>query len=85
MAFDCTLMDDPVVAADGHTYNRVDSETWLKEHDTSPLTHETLEHKMLIPNLAMRRHGASNMVFQRSSLGNLPNSRLAAAHMLSIK
>ena len=55
MAFECTLMDDPVVAADGHTYNRVDIENWLKEHDTSPLTHETLEHKMLIPNLDKRR------------------------------
>ncbi len=55
MAFECTLMDDPVVAADGHTYNRVDIEKWLKEHDTSPLTHETLEHKLLIPNMAIRR------------------------------
>ena len=55
MAFECTLMDDPVVAADGHTYNRADIEKWLKEHDTSPLNHEPLEHKILIPNMAIRR------------------------------
>ena len=55
MAFECTLMDDPVVAADGHTYNRADIEKWLKEHDTSPLNHEPLEHKMLVPNMAIRR------------------------------
>ena len=55
MAFECTLMDEIVVAADGHTYNRADIETWLKEHDTSPLNHEPLEHKMLIPNITVRR------------------------------
>jgi hypothetical protein len=49
-------MDEPIVAADGHTYNRVYIEKWLKEHDTSPLNHEPqLEHKMLIPNFTVRR------------------------------
>ena len=38
MAFQCVLMDDPVVAADGHTYNRKDIEDWFKEHNTSPNT-----------------------------------------------
>ncbi len=74
MAFECELMDDPVVAADGHTYNRKEMETWLEQHNTSPLTHETLEHKMLIPNLAMRRqinawreeHGHPALVFGQS-------------------
>ena len=55
MAFQCELMDDPVVAADGHTYNRFDIENWFKEHDTSPLTSEPLENKMLFPNLAIRK------------------------------
>jgi hypothetical protein len=48
-------MNDPVVAADGRTYNRADIERWLKQHETSPLTNEPLEHKMLIPNMAVRR------------------------------
>jgi DNA-binding beta-propeller fold protein YncE len=48
-------MDDPVVAADGHTYNRADIENWFKEHDTSPHTNETLESKALFPNIDKRR------------------------------
>jgi hypothetical protein len=55
MAFDCVLMDDPVVAADGHTYNRVDIENWLKHHNTSPHSNEEFDHKILTPNIAMRR------------------------------
>ena len=55
MAFDCALMDDPVFAADGHTYNRADIERWLKQHETSPLTNEPLEHKILTPNMDKRR------------------------------
>ncbi len=77
MAFECTLMDDPVVAADGHTYNRVDIEKWLVQHDTSPLTNETLESKALFPNIAMRRqinmwreqHGLTSLNFGK--IGNV--------------
>jgi sugar lactone lactonase YvrE len=73
MAFDCVLMDDPVVAADGHTYNRVDIENWLKHHNTSPHTNEEFESKALIPNIAMRRqinawreeHGLPALTFAR--------------------
>jgi DNA-binding beta-propeller fold protein YncE len=55
MAFLCTLMDDPVVASDGHTYNREDIQKWFKEHDTSPHTNEPFEDKVLRPNLAIRK------------------------------
>ena len=55
MAFLCTLMDDPVVASDGFTYNREDIQNWFKDHDTSPHTNETFEHKKLIPNIAIRK------------------------------
>jgi hypothetical protein len=55
MAFQCVLMDDPVVAADGHTYNREDIENWFKEHSTSPHTNEEFEDKILRPNISMRR------------------------------
>lgn len=30
------LMRDPVIAADGHTYDREAVEMWLRNHDTSP-------------------------------------------------
>lgn len=45
---------DPVVAADGHTYERHDITAWLEKNDTSPMTNEIMEHKHLIPNLALR-------------------------------
>lgn len=41
---------DPVVCADGHTYERAAIEAWLMSRDTSPMTNEVLPHKMLIPN-----------------------------------
>jgi hypothetical protein len=49
------VLGHPVVAADGHTYNREQIQNWLENHDTSPLTSEPLENKMLFPNLAIRR------------------------------
>jgi hypothetical protein len=55
MAFLCTLMDDPVVASDGFTYNREEIQNWLKDHDTSPHTNEPFDHKILIPNIDMRK------------------------------
>ena len=48
------LMIDPVLAADGHTYERHILEKWLEEHDTSPLTNEVLAHKNLTPVQAVR-------------------------------
>ncbi|CAI7902224.1 unnamed protein product [Closterium sp. NIES-54] len=47
-------MTDPVVAADGFTYERRSIEEWLKTHDTSPSTHEPLPHKYLTPNHSLR-------------------------------
>ena len=34
------VMEDPVMTADGHTYERAAIEQWLREHDTSPNTGE---------------------------------------------
>ena len=48
------LLDDPVVAADGHTYEKKHITEWLQKSDTSPMTNERMEHKHLIPNLALR-------------------------------
>eukprot|EP00743_Colponemidia_sp_Colp-15_P015411 GILK01018529.1.p1 GENE.GILK01018529.1~~GILK01018529.1.p1 ORF type:complete len:347 (+),score=48.33 GILK01018529.1:72-1043(+) len=50
----CELMQDPVVAADGFTYERWAIEKWLKHHDTSPCTGCSLPHKQLIPNFLIR-------------------------------
>ena len=43
-------MLDPVVAADGHTYERSAIARWLRTSDKSPLTGSILSHKKLVPN-----------------------------------
>jgi len=56
MMFFTALMADPVVASDGFTYERRSIMQWMAEgHDTSPTTSEPLEHKLLIPNHAIRK------------------------------
>lgn len=48
------LLRDPVVCADGHTYEREAIETWLQSSDTSPLTNCVLPHRDLVRNHALR-------------------------------
>lgn len=56
--FECSItqeiMVDPVFTADGETYEREAIADWLKTHDTSPNTNETLEHTQLVPNRKMK-------------------------------
>ncbi|EOD27361.1 hypothetical protein EMIHUDRAFT_73367, partial [Emiliania huxleyi CCMP1516] len=49
------LMSDPVMAADGHAYERSAIERWLATKSTSPLTGGALEHPYLTPNHMLRR------------------------------
>ena len=48
------VMLDPVVASDGHTYERAQIEMWLTDHTTSPMTGAALEHTTLTVNIAVR-------------------------------
>ncbi len=43
-------MKEPVVAADGHTYEKKAITRWLRTSNISPLTGQDLPHKELIPN-----------------------------------
>ncbi|EOD34457.1 hypothetical protein EMIHUDRAFT_228637 [Emiliania huxleyi CCMP1516] len=43
-------MSDPVMAADGHSYERSAIERWLATKSTSPMTGEALVHTFLAPN-----------------------------------
>ena len=52
--FNCEIIEDPVIAFDGITYNRSEIEEWFKNHDISPKTGETLKSKSLIPNISIR-------------------------------
>ena len=50
----CEVMVDPVIAWDGHTYERDPIARWLQRHSTSPMTGETLPDFTLRPNHSMR-------------------------------
>jgi len=69
------LMRDPVVAADGHSYDRDAIERWIKvrtdagEQPTSPCTGAALAHTDLLPNHALRN---AIQAFSRSQLAKHP-------------
>ena len=48
------IMRDPVVCADGYSYERAAIEEWLAKHSSSPVTNEPLPHKLVIPNHSVR-------------------------------
>ncbi|XP_038883276.1 U-box domain-containing protein 16 [Benincasa hispida] len=49
------LMQDPVVVATGHTYDRAAIMLWIESgHNTCPKTGQTLAHTNLIPNRALK-------------------------------
>ena len=48
------IMADPVVCADGHSYERQAIEYWLAKNDTSPRTNLRLRSKRLMPNHQLR-------------------------------
>jgi hypothetical protein len=49
----CELMDDPVIAEDGQTYEREAIATWVAGHGTSPMTRQRMAN-MLIPNRTVK-------------------------------
>ncbi|KAK4849055.1 hypothetical protein QYF36_020310 [Acer negundo] len=49
------VMQDPVVAADGYTYDAEAMKRWLESgHDTSPMTNLQLPHHQVVPNHSLR-------------------------------
>jgi len=48
------VMSDPVIAADGYSYERKCIENWMFENDTSPMTDEALKHKDVLANHQLR-------------------------------
>jgi hypothetical protein len=43
-------MRNPMMCADGHSYEEANIQRWLSNNDKSPLTNLRLEHKTLTPN-----------------------------------
>lgn len=61
-------MKDPVIAGDGHTYERAAMTEWLSQgqhHHISPVTQDPLPHARLVPNLLIKAAIAN----QRRQLG----------------
>ncbi|KXZ51279.1 hypothetical protein GPECTOR_13g766 [Gonium pectorale] len=53
-ATDGDVMDEPVVAADGYTYERLAIQEWVSRSSTSPLTNMPLPHSHLVENRTLR-------------------------------
>jgi hypothetical protein len=47
-------MRNPMMCADGHSYEEANIQCWLSNNDTSPFTNLRLEHKTLTPNHNLR-------------------------------
>lgn len=48
-------MVDPVVAADGHTYERAAFDQWLQVSSSSPRLGSALPHRTYVPNVALKQ------------------------------
>ena len=78
------LMEDPVMAADGHTYERDNINTWLAMSTTdwrSPLTNVVLDNNNLIPNHTVRKliEEFSALLMEETQRRELAEDRLAQA------
>jgi hypothetical protein len=52
--FTYALMRNPMMCANGHSYEETNIQHWLSNNDTSPFTNLRLEHKTLTPNHNLR-------------------------------
>ncbi len=48
------LMSEPVIAADGYTYEAKARQEWRQQHETSPVT-GMLVHTLTIPNIVIKQ------------------------------
>eukprot|EP01036_Dinobryon_divergens_P003076 gene3076-4042_t len=57
-SFECPITGetfvDPVIMEDGHTYERSAIESWITDHQTSPLTGQHFRNLNIIPNHTLR-------------------------------
>ena len=47
-------MKEPVIAADGYTYERAAIEGWLQDNSVSPVTGDFLAHMRIVPNVLVK-------------------------------
>ena len=53
-SIDGELMEDPVIALDGYSYERFILERYFRSHDVSPRTGQVLPNKSMMPNIALK-------------------------------
>jgi Mg-chelatase subunit ChlD len=68
------IIEDAVIAADGHSYDRSQIERWLSSNGSSPKTGALLSSKTLIPN-----HSLQQAIQDFAANFDKPNSTIAAA------
>lgn len=49
------IFQNPVVAADGHTYEEAFIREYIKHNSTSPVTQCAMDHNIMNPNLSVRQ------------------------------
>ena len=49
-----TTFVDPVIAADGHTYERTAMEHWMQHNTSSAVSGDLLPHHRLVPNMVIK-------------------------------
>jgi BRCT domain type II-containing protein len=69
------IMTDPVLAADGFTYNRPEITLWLDSNNTSPHTRQPLDNKTLLPNM----YASSSTTTTTTTTSSSSSSAAAAA------
>ncbi len=47
-------MCEPVIAADGYTYEKTALQKWLQDSVLSPVTGNMMEHTTFLPNIAIK-------------------------------
>jgi len=47
-------MIDPVICADGYSYERSNIQRWLRRSNRSPITNKKMSHSFIMPNHALR-------------------------------
>lgn len=64
------IFKDPVIAQDGHTYEKQHIQQWLQSHATSPMTRQPISSTSLIPNIALRN--SIEQIMKRLNENNTP-------------
>jgi hypothetical protein len=84
----CVLLQDPVIAADGITYERDAIFKWLQQSRISPCLNTQLESMELTPNVALRElihHFATKGRGKRESLAHLWNKTVMRRNQVAEK